>query len=288
MPRYLDPTNDVAFKKIFSDKERLKDFLNAVLRLEEGSKITDLVFIPQEELPDFKVGRRSIFDIKCIDQGRNSYVVEMQNRPEEAFLNRIQCYASHAYVSQAIKGATHAGLMPVILLALTKHKLFEESVDCINYHWTVESKTQKRYLFALSYVFIELPKFRKSAEELESIEDEWLYFFAKWQESKEPPVTTKDPLVLEAYKTIEQYNWSEAEYDAYFRARLAAEAEDLIMTKSFEEGIEKGREEGRKGEKVEIARIMFFKGMDLDTIFTVTGLSIEELKKLSLGWEKKR
>mgnify|MGYP006348413335 CR=1 FL=1 len=34
--RYLDPTNDVAFKKLFSQKDLLKDFLNAVLRLEEG------------------------------------------------------------------------------------------------------------------------------------------------------------------------------------------------------------------------------------------------------------
>lgn len=36
--RYVDPTNDVIFKKIFSDKDRLIDFLNAVLRLEEGKK----------------------------------------------------------------------------------------------------------------------------------------------------------------------------------------------------------------------------------------------------------
>ena len=37
--RYLDPTNDVAFKKIFSDQDRLKDFLNAVLRLQPGHLI---------------------------------------------------------------------------------------------------------------------------------------------------------------------------------------------------------------------------------------------------------
>lgn len=272
MARYLDPTNDVAFKKIFSDKERLKDFLNAILRLEEGHKITELAFIPQEELPDFRVGRRSIFDIKCVDQKRHIFVVEMQNRPEEAFLHRVQCYAVHAYVSQAIKGATHAGLMPVILLALTKYKLFDKTVECISYHHTLESKTKKQYLYALSYVFVELPKFKKKAEELTGEEDEWLYFFANWQEAKEPPETITDPQVLEAYKTIEQYNWSEAEYDAYFRARLAAEAEDLSLEKSFEEG--------RKEREYEIARNLLKKCMSLNDIQEVTGLTVEELKRL--------
>ena len=40
--RYLDATNDVAFKKVFSHKEILEDFLNSVLRLPEGKKIEEL------------------------------------------------------------------------------------------------------------------------------------------------------------------------------------------------------------------------------------------------------
>src|SRR5690242_15618796 len=99
--RYLDPTNDVAFKRIFNDKNRLMDFLNAILRLEEGLKITNISFISQEELPDLGTGRRSIFDLKCTDQAGKTYVVEMQNRPEPHFINRIQCYAAHTYSSQA-------------------------------------------------------------------------------------------------------------------------------------------------------------------------------------------
>jgi predicted transposase/invertase (TIGR01784 family) len=294
--RYLDPTNDVAFKKVFSSKERLKDFLNAVLRLEEGCKITDLDFISQEELPDFKVGRRSLFDIKCVDQAGKSYIVEIQNRSESAFLNRIQCYASHTYVSQAIKGATHAGLMPVILLVLTKHKIFDDGIDCISYHTTLESKTKKQYLFALSYLFIELPKFTKSSLDLSSEEDDWLYFFARWQQDKAPPETIKDRLVLEAYQTIEQFNWSAEEYDAYFRARLAEEAENLEMSKNFEEGRAqglaegeaKGKEEGKAEGKVEgltegkrqIARAMKSEGVPVTSIAKYTGLSEAEITKL--------
>ncbi len=305
--RYLDPTNDVAFKKLFSKKELLKDFLNAVLRLEEGCKITELEFIPQEEVPNFKTGRRSIFDIKCKDQEGKNYIVEMQNRPEGSFLNRIQCYASHAVVSQALKGVTHKGLVPVILLAITKENLFDDEIECISYHHTLESRTKKQLLFALSYVFIELPKFKKLAAELKNEEDDWLFFFSNWKDAKEPPETITDPLVLEAYETIEQFNWTAEEYDAYFRARLAAEADDLMLTKNFEEGIEKGIEKGReeglekgreeglaeglekgrkeketalKNEKIEIAKTLLLQDVDIETIVKATKLSKEEVEKL--------
>ena len=33
MQRYLNPTNDTAFKKVFSDAEVLKDFINVILDL---------------------------------------------------------------------------------------------------------------------------------------------------------------------------------------------------------------------------------------------------------------
>ena len=43
--RYLDATNDVAFKKVFSHKEILQDLLNSVLRLPDGKKIKELHFV---------------------------------------------------------------------------------------------------------------------------------------------------------------------------------------------------------------------------------------------------
>ncbi|MFP3017582.1 MAG: hypothetical protein ACEY3E_01430, partial [Candidatus Tisiphia sp.] len=50
MEKYLDPTNDSLFKKIFRDKENLKEFLNSVLDLSEMYRIKEIEFIPVEEL----------------------------------------------------------------------------------------------------------------------------------------------------------------------------------------------------------------------------------------------
>lgn len=269
--RYLNPTNDIAFKTIFNDHDRLKDFLNAILPT-EWSKIRTLSFLSQEELPAIHLGRRSIFDIKCTDESGKTYIIEMQNRSQDAFLNRAQCYASQAYAAQAIKGESHSCVMPVILLALTSSQIFEKDVPCISYHWNIEQKTKQCLLEGVSYIFIELPKFTKTADELEGVRDEWLYFFANWQHLKAPPSSIDDPLVLEAYNAIERFNWSDDAFDAYFRAQLATEGENITILNSYK----KGKEEGKN----DVALKMLAQGLDVETISRWTDLSVEDVRKL--------
>lgn len=64
MQRYLDPTNDSLFKKIFSDIERLKEFINSILDLSEGYRIKEIEYIPIEQLTLINLGKRVIFDLK--------------------------------------------------------------------------------------------------------------------------------------------------------------------------------------------------------------------------------
>jgi predicted transposase/invertase (TIGR01784 family) len=282
--RYLDPTNDVAFKKVFSDKEILKDFLNGALHLEGDRQIVELEYISQEEIPDIGQGKRSIFDIKVIDAAKNKYIVEMQNRPEPSFLNRVQLYASHSFVNQSKKGdKDNKELMPIIVLVIVKNTIFPNDVPCISYHDTIESVTKKRYLFALSYAFIELGKFKKAAENLTTTEDYWLYYLSGSETTKEPPASIKDAQVLRAYEAIEKFNWNEAQYDAYFKAKLILEAEEEQIADSYSKGeasgIEKGKAEGEMKSKLEIAQNMITKGFDEKSILEITGLTIKEVKK---------
>jgi len=279
-PRYLDITNDVAFKKVFKHKEILKDFLNTVLRRPKGLRIIALEFISSEEIPDLGQGRRSSFDLKCTDESGKVYVVEMQNRREPHFLKRVQYYGSHAYVSQLQVGNWHKDLMPVIVIAITKSNYFPHDVNCISYHRTREDETNQQHLYELTYVFIELKKFTKKKEELKNLEDYWLYFLAKSQKDKAPPKEIKDKMILQAYNTLEQFNWTEAEYDAYIRARLVAEADILTLEKSYEDGEKKGLEKGR-AEGIEIvAKNMLSQGLDIKVIAKSTGITIEQISDL--------
>ncbi|AJQ52158.1 MAG: hypothetical protein AB8U88_04615 [Rickettsia conorii subsp. raoultii] len=60
MQRYLDPTNDSLFKKIFRDLERLKECINAVLELQEGFRINkEIDFMPIEQVPMLNKGKKA-------------------------------------------------------------------------------------------------------------------------------------------------------------------------------------------------------------------------------------
>ncbi|KKB96323.1 PD-(D/E)XK nuclease family transposase [Candidatus Arcanobacter lacustris] len=282
-PRYLDATNDVAFKKVFSNKEILIDFLNSMLQLTEGNKITELHFVPQEEIPDLGQGKRSIFDIKVLDQSGFWYIIEMQNRPDEFFLKRVQVYASSTYSNQTLKGKDYMNVLPVLVVAIVNGTLFPDEIGCISRHTTREEATNTQHLFELSYVFIELGKFIKSEKELEAIEDFWLFYLAKSTEVKHPPAKVTDANILKAYEVLERFNWDDASYDAYIRAKLLADTERLEIEDAFSKGEAKGKEEGlAEGElkgKLEIAKNLIAKGFDENTILEVTGLTIGEFKK---------
>ena len=145
MTKYLDPTNDLAFKKVFGDKARMIKLLNALMRLPESMLIEDLEEVSTEQIPDLGQLKRSIIDIKCKDRQGNTYIVEMQNGYAESFLKRTQFYASKALTNQVQRGMTYASIAPVILIAIVHDfkPLKDENLDVITFHRTVEVNTGK-------------------------------------------------------------------------------------------------------------------------------------------------
>jgi len=65
---YLDPKNDVAFRKIFGEHPDLvKSLLNALMPFEEGRYIEDLDYLPLEQSPEIPGLKNSIVYVKCRD-----------------------------------------------------------------------------------------------------------------------------------------------------------------------------------------------------------------------------
>ncbi|WP_417904753.1 Rpn family recombination-promoting nuclease/putative transposase [Candidatus Tisiphia endosymbiont of Micropterix aruncella] len=270
MEKYLDPTNDSLFKKIFRDKENLKEFLNSVLDLSEMYRIKEIEFIPVEELAGIHKGRRSVFDLKVKDESGNWYIIEMQKKNETDYLKRVQYYPAHSYVGQLIEGLTHLDLLPVIVISLVKTRIFDKEVPYISIHKNVETTTNKQYLFDLSYIFIELGKFKKT--QLTSVADEWLHLFKCATQETEPPKDIKSSKVLDAYHMIERYKLTPAEYDLYIRTKLQEDAENIALSEHFTKG--------KAEEKIAMAKEMLANNEPIEKIVKYTKLSIEEIEQL--------
>lgn len=94
--------------------------------------------------------------------------------------------------------------------------------------------------------------------------------------------------MLSAYASLEQYKWTDQEHDDYFRAEMAIQQEidkfeekcNAGMEKGIEKGIEKGMEKGIEKGKIEIIKKMLTKKIPIEEIHEMTGISIEEIKKL--------
>ena len=249
MTRYLDPTNDFTFKRVFCDKNRLINFLNAIMKLPEGFRIVDLRYISQEEVPELGHRKSGLLDIKCRDESDNVFIVEMQNGYEKHLLKRLQFYSSNAYVSQLRRGDSYGDLDPVFVIVILRDQIISPEIPIISYHKILEVSTGEHILKDIAHVLVELAKFTKSEEELQNEEDQWLYFLSRWSVAKDPPKTLKDPLILEAYQQIEEFRLSEDEYKLYLDAKTLAEKEaanlELKYNKGMQEGMKKGMQKGR-------------------------------------------
>ncbi len=101
--RYLDPKNDLTFRKVFGQHPRLlKSFLNALLPL--AVPIRDLEYLPADLVPEVPLLKYSIVDVRCIDEQGRQFIVEMQMLWTDSFKTRVLFNASKAYVRQLDKG----------------------------------------------------------------------------------------------------------------------------------------------------------------------------------------
>ena len=132
MKRYLDPKNDLVFKRVFGEHpEVLRAFLNEVLPLKEGEKIESLEYLSPEQIPEIPVLKHTIVDVRCKDQQGRQFIVEMQMEWTLNFKQRVYFNACKAYVRQLGRGEKYELLQPVFGLSLVNDIFEKESPDNI-------------------------------------------------------------------------------------------------------------------------------------------------------------
>jgi predicted transposase/invertase (TIGR01784 family) len=229
-------------------------------------------------------------------------IIEMQVARTKGFEKRAQYYAAKAYVNQRNAGTDYPDLKEVIFLAITDFVMFPEKKAYKSDHVVLDKETYDHDLKDFSFTFLELPKFKKSIDDLKTPLEKWAYFFKHAQETRESDVEKimgQDIVIGEAYEALNQFGWSEVELFTYeqdeksimdARAILAAQIEDLekariagekaALEKGLREGMEKGMEKGMEERSKQIARTMKSNGMKADTIVELTGLSLGEIEAL--------
>ena len=88
--------------------------------------------------------------------------------------------------------------------------------------------------------------------------------------------------LLERYEEIARvHGMTEAEYDAYRNTLDLYRTELATLEAAVEEGMEKGLKKGLLTERLRNARRMLAEGLSCELIARVTGMSVEEVMKLT-------
>ncbi len=105
---------------------------------------------------------------------------------------------------------------------------------------------------------------------------------------QEPPKEIKNSSVLSAYEDLEQYRWNASEHDAYIRAKLAMEAEEIKVEEylekitKLEEKVEQAELKGKTDERIVIAKKMLSRCKNAEEVAELTGLSLEKVNSLRI------
>ena len=284
--KYLDPKNDLAFKRIFgSEKNKyiLIHFLNDALQKKEEEKIEEIEFI-KNTFDALSTGLKSTaIDVLCKDKKGIQYIVEMQVANVRGFEKRAQYYAANIYCSQMKSGEKYEKLKEVIFLAIVDFVMFPDKEGYISDHVILDKNTYERDLKDFSFTFIELPKFKKTkVEELENYLEKWCYFFKNSdnEEGMSQLVGEEDKILEKAYDELKSFNWTKEELSNY--EAMQKHIRDAIAREDFvrEEGKIEGKIEGKSEREAEIVLSMLKENMDTPLISRLTGLSEEEIKKI--------
>lgn len=268
--KFVDITNDIAFRKIFGNenrKEVLISFLNAVLLLDRDKKIITVDILTPYQLPTLKGGKVTIVDVKAKDQNDKTYNVEMQVAEVDGFDKRVLYYASKSYSSQIERGDLYEKLNPTFFIGILDFEI-TQNWDYISRHKIVDIETGENLISDIEFNFIELPKFTKVESELTSIIDQWVFFIKNAENLHVLPESVNDIGLKIAYEDADKHNWSKAELEAYDNVFIREQDDRGRFTLTI------------RREKEAIARNFLKSGISIEIISENTGLSIEAVRKL--------
>jgi predicted transposase/invertase (TIGR01784 family) len=278
--KFVDPTADIAFKKIFGSeahKAILIEFLNETLRLEYN--ITEIQLLNPYQAPNLEDLKETTLDIKAKDQNDNEFIVEMQVDKDKGFYKRAIYYSSKAYSQQLEKTEKYHLLKPVIFLGILDFKIFDHE-HYLSRHLILNTDNQQHNLKDLEFNFIELPKFNKQEHELTSISDKWIYFIKNASSLEHIPDNVESEALKQAYHIAQQHQWTRNELDVYeYQGLQIGKIKGAIDTAH-----EEGKQEGKLEEKQETALKAYQAGMSLELIAQITDLSVADCQKV-LGLE---
>ena len=298
--RYINPYTDYGFKYLFGTEPNKDLTLHLVNALLQGREvIKSLTLLSTEQLGDTEEDRRSVFDVYCENEKGDKIIIEMQKVEQQWFKDRSVYYSSFPIRSQGEKGKWLFGLKAVYTIGILNFVFDEDKDDENYYHHIVQlMDTKKKEVFydKLTYIYLEMPKFKKAEDELVGLTDKWLYALKNLPRLLERPKALQERIFSKFFEVAEVAALSKEEYAKYWESeKVFYDNQGAFMTadqKGYNRGVAEGRAEGeakgraegeakgRAEERIANARNLKANGVPMDIIARSLNLTAEEIEQL--------
>jgi len=277
MAHYLDPKNDLTFKRVFGEHKHLcMSLINSMLPLE--NPIESIEYQSGELIPELTdILRNTIVDVRCIDTVGQQFIVEMQLFWSESFKNRVLLNASKAYIMQLDKAEKINLLQPVYALNFV-NETFEKSPEMkdeyYHHYKIVNIRNTEKQIKGLEFLFVELPKFKPQNRAEKKLQELWLRFLTEINESTEevPQELLANEHIREAVGYMERAAYTKEQLQTYDKWKINTLTERGM--------IDDAREEGREEKARIIAQNLLKEGVSIEIVSNATGLSKQQIEKL--------
>jgi predicted transposase/invertase (TIGR01784 family) len=274
--KYINPFTDFGFKKLFGtefNKELLIDFLNQVLG--DREQIKELTYLNPENQGKTETDRKAIFDLFCENEKGEKFIIEVQNVRQEFFKDRSIYYSTFPIQSQAPKGQDWDYYLKAVYTVGILNFSFPDRSDQNRYVREVQlldKHTLEIFYNKLTFIYLEMPRFQKDEEELETQLEKWLYVLKHLHRLQQQPKKLQDKIFKKLFKVAELAKLTPEEMRTY--------EESLKVYRDNYSVIETAKKEGASEKAMEIARELKRNGVSMDLIAQSTGLSKAQLEKL--------
>ena len=289
--RYVNPYTDFGFKKLFGtelNKDLLISFLNALFK--DKLVITDLTYLNTEHLGEGIVDRKAVFDVYCQLADNSRIIVEMQKAEQEFFKDRSIYYSTYPIREQAPQGKWDYRLDDVYTVGILNFTFPEGEYPGDSLIHEIKLKdVEDNHVFydKLTFIYLEMPKFTKREDELETMFDKWLFALSNLSRLLERPKALQDRIFTRLFEQAEIARFTPKERNEYVASRKEYWDNYSIVDTAHKKGLAEGEAIGvakerakARQDKLDSARSLMENGVPIDLIAKSLKLTDEELQQL--------
>ncbi|WP_342278448.1 Rpn family recombination-promoting nuclease/putative transposase [Candidatus Tisiphia endosymbiont of Myopa tessellatipennis] len=282
---------DYAIKYLLKDKGDyaiVEGFISALLKTKGYKDVKIVALLEVESNKEDSKSKRSLADVIVEDEDHHKYIIEIERNVKDSFIHKACFNTSRLIVDNLAQREDYTQIIKIFHISLLYFPI--GNGNGVIYHGKTiihEIETNERLNVHIKnmetfevfdatdilpeYFYISVPLFN---DRLEKEIDDWLHVM---KYDKVPPNYHSPYMsqVADKLNILKMTKEERANY-SYYQKKLYNDRDELQVAEA------RGAARGAAREKIVIAKNLLQAGLSIDVIAESTGLSIEEIQKLTL------